>query len=143
MNEASSSPGAGTATAAGAEREIAGRLVYFQHPPTPALVRVRLHGPAARQRRAWQALGVCWALMIPALFIPLAHFILVPGLFLAGPILFSLRLRMPVTLLSTRGACPACGAEQTFTEHGRLLSPQPLRCASCRRQITLEVDPAG
>ena len=125
------------------DRVLDGRLTYFQQPPTPARVTVRFHGPLARQRRAWQALGTCWGLMIVAVFIPLAHFVLVPGLLIAGPVMFAVRSKLERTLVSTRGACPACGVEQTFTEHGRLLTPQPLRCGSCRRELKLEVDFPG
>jgi len=41
-------------------------------------------------------------------FIPIAHFVLVPGFLVAGPILGWMRYRQDRAMLHVEGACPAC-----------------------------------
>ncbi len=61
-----------------------------------------------RVARALKTLGIFWALALVTLFIPLAHFVLVPGFFIAGPTVASLPYRAPEPPAKARGECPTC-----------------------------------
>ncbi len=71
--------------------EIAGTLGIFGAPPVAATARVVRQSRQRRMRRALGALGLCWGAAIPCLFIPLAHFFLVPTLVTTGIVLAVLR----------------------------------------------------
>ena len=53
-----------------------------------AVVRVLSFGPSVRLRRALTGMGVAWVLAIVCVFIPVAHFFLVPGFLGFGVYLF-------------------------------------------------------
>lgn len=58
--------------------------------------------------RALQGLGLMWALAIATAFIPLAHFVLVPGFLIAGPVMAILRYRVTESAVNATGECPTC-----------------------------------
>lgn len=120
--------------------DAAGTFAYIGHEPAPARLRVVRHGAAARAARALRVLALCWGLAIAAVFLPLLHFVLVPGLLLLGPILALGRRRERCTVLSARGACPACGAEIHVLVGQGAAAAMPMRCESCRRAIELRPD---
>ena len=59
-------------------------------------------------------LGILWLLAILAVAIPLAHFILVPGFLLAGPVAAVLRYRDTERNEQVTGECPVCGKPVTI-----------------------------
>ncbi len=61
--------------------------------------------------RAWKALGLFWGLAIITVFIPLAHFFLVPGFLIAGPVVAYSRYRAKDVMESASGQCPTCHEE--------------------------------
>jgi hypothetical protein len=97
-------------------------------------VRVVELGLVQRVGRAVVALLVCWALALVSVFIILAHFVLVPGFLIAGPVLAYLRFRVARAVTSIDGACPRCGIEQEFDppSWGRTVI-----CPRCKNQLTL------
>lgn len=112
-------------------------LAYPGHADTP----VRLHEVqwtrAQRTQRALQALGLCWAAAVAAVFLPVLHFVLVPALLLAGPIAALARYREARSLLGYEGVCPACSA--ALVERRALPSHEEvaLRCDACGRGLVL------
>lgn len=123
-------------------RDHPATLVYPGHEPTAARVRVRHRDRRACVLRAAGTLGVCWVLAVVAVFLPLLHFVLVPGLLLLGPLLAWSRLNESDTLLGADGACPAC----SLALHLRLAQPWRertiLRCDGCGRRLELVLPPA-
>lgn len=93
---------------------------------------------ADRLRRAWAGLGLCWAIAVATVFIPVAHLLLVPGFTLAGPLVFLHRWRLESAIVRATGDCPDCGNSQQFTISGRPSPQMDTRCASCGRGLTLE-----
>ncbi|RMH43626.1 MAG: hypothetical protein D6689_04580 [Deltaproteobacteria bacterium] len=89
---------------------------------------------SARTRRAAAALGACWGLAVVAVFIPVAHFVLVPSLTIAGPIVAWLRARQRAVVLGGDGTCPACGASIEI-EPGPAHWPLHAQCAACREAL--------
>jgi hypothetical protein len=127
-------PGAG---GGGVEVEIPATLAVFGAPPVPARARIRRQSSADRLRRVLAALGLFWGLAVPAVFMPVAHFILVPTLLLTGMVVAASRAREDIRLLGVHGHCPRCGAEQDFPASGRFHGEQALDCAHCHTRLTL------
>lgn len=123
-----------------APHEVAGHLAYHDKPPSPATATIVVFDRPRRLLRAFGGGLTCWGLAILSVFVPLGHFILVPGFLLAGPVVFLIRVAEDVGLREVRGTCPACGTTQRFKDGGRLQQHHPLRCASCGRTITLTLD---
>jgi hypothetical protein len=125
----------------GAER---GWLSALGARPSPVTVTVVRYGVGHRIGRAVLGAGACWAAAAAAVFIPVAHFILVPGLLVAGAIVGFLRLRADRRLLGARGVCPRCGAEQEFEVSGRTGTEGAVDCPGChnRLRVSLGSDPA-
>ncbi|HZS32876.1 MAG TPA: hypothetical protein VFC42_05810 [Methylomirabilota bacterium] len=124
---------------AGAER-LPGRLSVFGAPPQPVEVTIVTLGPGRRISRAAAALGICWGLAFPAVFLPVAHFVLVPGLLLAGPVLAVIQLRQRRRVVRIHGTCPRCGVTQDFPPGGGLRTRRTVDCPQCRNDLTLLVD---
>lgn len=106
----------------------------------PALARVIDYGPrerAVRGVRTWLGL---WGLAVAAVFVPLLHFVLVPGLLVGGVLMGLLRARERGTIVSVRGRCPACSVEQTTALKAPLVPAVSFRCASCGRPLWLHVE---
>ena len=116
-------------------------LTVFGAPPTRATVTVDLQSVGRRAARAVAALAACWALAVVAVFIPLAHFVLVPGLFVTGLWLATNRAREDWRLVGVRGVCPRCGLAQEFQPGGRLRGKRTVDCPNCRNRLVLELSP--
>lgn len=107
------------------------------------MVRVLWRERRERLLRAAGTLATCWALAVVAVFLPLLHFVLVPGLLLLGPALAWARLREERTLLGVDGACPACAAPVREALSQPWRERTLLRCDACSRQLTLVLASAG
>lgn len=62
-----------------------------------------------RALRALRILGIMWALALLTAFIPIAHFVLVPGFLVAGPVMAVMRYRVTEDMNAATGECPTCG----------------------------------
>ncbi len=102
-----------------------------------AVVRVVSFGPSVRLRRALTGLGVAWVLAIVCLFIPIAHFFLVPGVLAFGAYLFVSRWRVRSSVKQAHGICPDCDARQEF-QIGNWSPPHRVTCNACQRSLVLE-----
>ena len=104
--------------------------------PTPATLVVAAFDRGQRVRRALKALAGCWGAMVVSVFLPVAHFVLVPSFFVIGIWQFFKRLEMQEQVRGAHGRCPDCGTEQDF-ELGSRRFPQSVTCAGCHRGLTL------
>jgi hypothetical protein len=104
-----------------------------------ATVRVRGHDRRDRVRRAVLGFAACWGAAILAVFLPVLHFVLVPALVIAGPLVALSQLRQHVTIVDVEGPCPACGAaiREKLNSDARL--PIELRCEQCRRALKVRL----
>jgi hypothetical protein len=91
----------------------------------------------ARWRRALLGLGQWWAIALGCVFIPVAHFVLVPSFFLYGIYTFVQRFTTRERTVEARGTCPDCGTEQDFDLGPRWQVPQPVSCRHCHRGMKL------
>jgi hypothetical protein len=123
--------------------EIPATLTAFGAPPAPATATILSQAPGERLARTAAALGACWGLALVSVFIPVAHFVLVPTFFVAGIAVAVARAREATRLLAVRGACPRCAREQEFPAGGRLTPGRTLDCPACHNTLTLTADPAA
>ena len=112
-------------------------LKGFAPAPTRGTVTVISYDREARIRRAFQALATWWACAVGSIFIPVAHFGLVPGFFIFGIVQFFQRLGTHELGFDAAGTCPDCGAEQALELPPRWKVPQQITCRKCQRGLTL------
>lgn len=91
----------------------------------------------ARARRAAIMAAKCLGITALCIFIPGAHFILVPlGLLIVTPLMTIYTFRVETSIVSTTIDCPKCHVPlDVLTSQERY--PMYENCSSCHRQITL------
>ena len=120
---------------------VPARIEYTGKPASDAEADLIRRAPSERMRRATLGWGACWGLAIVAVFIPLLHFILVPALLIAGPLVARSRWNEKATVLGARGVCPGCGKPQSIALKQPAGEAMPWRCPECGRPLTLRLDP--
>lgn len=105
--------------------------------PTPGSVTIQVFDRPARLKRALAALGKWWGVAVLSVFIPVAHFILVPSFLAYGGWQFVQRVGTAELATDARGTCPDCGAEQVLDLAPRWRVPQPVTCRHCHRGLRL------
>jgi hypothetical protein len=115
-------------------------LTIFGAAPTQATVVVRSVSAGRRLAQAVGSLAICWGAAVVAVFIPLAHFFLVPGLAIAGVVWAVLRLREPRQLVRVHGICPRCGRAEDFVPSGRLRRQPTAQCPSCFNRLVVHIE---
>jgi hypothetical protein len=113
----------------------AATLTYLGKPEQPAELSVIMRNAGERTRRAVLTWLAGWGLAIVAVFLPVLHFILVPLLFLGGPLLALHRLGERVSVLEVSGECPGCGAAQRQPLNAGAKPRLEFRCDACGRAI--------
>ena len=124
-------------TDAAAMSSVPASLTVFGAPPRAATATVIEQGPGRRARRALAGLGLFWAIAAVCVFVPVAHFLLVPTFLLCGVVVAALRLREGRRLVALRGACPRCGVEQDFGATGRFDAEREVVCPKCHARLRL------
>ena len=123
--------------------EIPATLTAFGASAAPATAKVMSQTPGERMARTAVALGAGWGAALVSVFIPVAHFILVPTFFIAGIAAAIARARENTRLLGVHGTCPRCAEEQDFEVGGRFTSSRSLDCPKCHNTLTLSADPSA
>ncbi len=95
---------------------------------------------AERLQRSAGALLLCWLLAGITLFIPIAHFFLVPMFLIAGPVLFFMRYRVTELKQGVAGHCPECSQMVTFELEATDKLPKWTYCPSCNKSVHLVYD---
>jgi hypothetical protein len=121
------------------QTQVAVSLTAFGFTPRPATAVVIEQSTGERVGRAFAGLGMFWALALGGLFIPVAHFILVPVFLSAGLIMAIKRSREDRRLTEVRGPCPRCGAQQAFKAGGRFEPGRSLDCPVCHGTFAVAV----
>jgi hypothetical protein len=115
--------------------EMAGLLTVFGATPTRATITLMPLGIDRRLARALGALLACWAAAAVSVFIPVAHFLLVPGLAIGGLVWAVVRLRARERLVRVHGACPRCGRVQEFIAAGSTGGQSAVTCPGCLNRL--------
>ena len=105
-------------------------IMDSQRTPVRAELAVESIAVGKRLGRGLLRLLICWALAVACLFVPLLHFVLVPGLVLLGPVLAWKASAATVSVSSTEVTCPRCSTLAPV-EPGTTGWPIRLWCASC------------
>ncbi len=89
------------------------------------------YNPADRTTRAITALVVCWVIAAVTVFIPIAHFVLVPAFFIAGPIVAFSRFRQQDSKEKVEGTCPRHNGPITVPMENTDTLPKWTYCPEC------------
>ena len=100
-------------------------------PTTRGRADVLDRSPPGRLFRAGVSLLALWAIAGACIFIPVAHFVLVPGFAMAGIVLAGFRLAEASSLMGTVGVCPRCQVEKKFPPSGRYAEGGTVHCDGC------------
>jgi len=125
------------------EIEVEAELTAFGYDPSPTTAVVIEQPPGTRSGRVLGGLGMFWGLALASVFIPVAHFVLVPTFVVGGIVIAVKRAREDRRLILLRGACPRCGAAQEFRPGGRFADGRSFDCPKCHGTVTLAVPPSG
>lgn len=113
------------------------QLSGYSPSPTTATVTIRLFEKSERMRRALKGLATFWGAAIGSIFIPVAHFLLVPGFTLYGVYTFFERLGAREVVMAAEGVCPDCGKSQRLEIGGRWHVPRHVACRYCQRALRI------
>jgi hypothetical protein len=123
--------------------EAPARFRYPNKDDSPATVTLRRRNRRDRTAAVVKTWAICWLAAVAAVFLPLLHFILVPALFLGGPLYALAQFKEHTTLMGATGPCPACGAAIKLTQKRRAVAIVALRCDGCGRPLELAIDPSN
>ncbi len=98
---------------------------------------IRVYSSGERLRRGLTGLLGAWAVAGVTAFIPIAHFVLVPGFLVAGPILGWMRYRQDQAMLHVEGECPACGEAMRVDLEANERPPFWAYCPQCQASIQI------
>lgn len=118
-------------------RQQAFTLSGYHGTPTPGTATIQKFERRERWGRALRGLGTWWGAALASVFVPVAHFILVPSFLGYGVWQFAARLGTTELVTEAKGICPDCGAAQDLTLAAQWRTPQPVTCSTCRRGLRL------
>jgi hypothetical protein len=124
------------------EVQTAAVLTAFGHEPRPATATVIEQPPGARFGRVLGGLGMFWGLALVSVFVPVAHFLLVPTFAVAGIVMAVRRAREDRRLVVLRCTCPRCGAGHELRPGGRFVAGRRVDCPTCHGDLTLGIPSA-
>ena len=119
------------------------RIANNQGAAESGALTVNVYSNAERVKRAAKILGICWGLAVVTLFIPLAHFILVPSFLLAGPIMAYMKYRVVESVEGAQGKCPTCKMDINLPLDPGQRLPMWTYCPPSNDPIQLVEDPGG
>lgn len=92
----------------------------------------------SRQRllRSLKVMGLIWGLALVSIFIPLAHFVLVPSFLIAGPIVARQIYQQEKIVLGGKGLCPKCHQDFQIVK-GELTFPLTDVCGKCFENVEI------
>ncbi len=96
-----------------------------------------LYDVGDRTRRALLRLAMFWGMAGVSLFIPLAHFVLVPGFLIAGPVVAVMVYRSKQARDHVEGRCPVCGEGITIKLEAKDEIPKWTYCPACNAALQI------
>ena len=98
------------------------------------------YSAGARTKRAVLAWAGCWAAAGVTVFIPIAHFFLVPAFAIAGPVLFYTMSRQAAAMDHVEGQCPRCNEQISIALESTDKLPKWTYCPKCDGSLQLTED---
>lgn len=102
-----------------------------------AELQITFYDDKDRLKRALKRLGLFWLLAIGSLPIIFAHWVLVPGFFIAGPIAAMMVYRIDQAFDNASGQCPNCSEQITIKMEPKDSLPKWTYCPSCNNSIQI------
>jgi hypothetical protein len=90
-----------------------------------------------RAVRAAKAMGICWAIAVFCILIPVLHFVLVPGFLLIGILMFIQQWGQKFYFVEGTIRCPSCQTELK-PRAGAFDWPKREICNNCRADLTIQ-----
>lgn len=90
-----------------------------------------------RTIRALKTLGLFWGLALVSVPIIVAHWVLVPGFLIAGPVMAWRKYGVLQTAGGAHGTCPACAKEMQILLEPEDELPKRTYCPMCNAPIEL------
>lgn len=104
---------------------------------TDAELSITLYNDKDRMTRALKRLGLFWLLSVGSLPIIFAHWVLVPGFFIAGPIAAVMVYRTTEANDRAKGVCPNCNESIEIKMEPKETLPKWTYCPSCNESIQI------
>jgi len=115
---------------------IAVELHTYNGSDTLGSMTVEQANSGARAKRALLTLGGWWVAAVISALVPFAHWVLVPTLFLLGPVMAAFALSRDRVVRDGVGTCPTCASAVTFAGASRPESFSTT-CPACGLTITI------
>ncbi len=109
---------------------------------TAGSLHVTIYDKHDRTIRAGKVLALYWLFAILSIFVPIAHFVLVPGFVLAGPIMAYFRYRVASRSDNAIGQCPVNNNDVTIRLKPADQLPLWTYCPVCNAPLQL-VEPSA
>jgi len=113
------------------------RLSHGDGKATDGRLYTTVYTSGERMQRALLRLVLLWGLAGVTVFIPLAHFVLVPGFLIAGPVVAVLVYRTEQARDRAEGQCPACGEAVTIKLEAKDEIPKWTYCPACNAALQI------
>lgn len=105
---------------------------------TEGIAQARLWSVEEKRNRAIAGFAITWGLAACSVFLPLAHFVLVPALLIAGPFVFLWAKKQNGKITGLEANCPFCGNALTTAETS-INWPQRIACTRCSEPVRIDV----
>lgn len=89
-------------------------------------------------KRALMRLGLFWLLAMGSIFLIIVHWVLVPGFFIAGPIVAVMTYRTKQAAEKCTGECPSCNEAITVKMEAKDVIPKWTYCPSCNNPLHID-----
>ena len=89
-------------------------------------------------KRALMKLGLFWLLSLGSIPIIIAHWVLVPGFFIAGPIMAVIAYKTKFAVDHASGVCPTCDQTITVKMEPKDVLPKWTYCPDCNNSLHLD-----
>lgn len=103
----------------------------------PARLQTTHYTQQERLRRALLRLGLFWLLALGSIPIVIAHWVLVPGFFLAGPWVGYRTYQLSSAHNLVTGPCPACNKDIDIALEARETLPKWSYCPDCKAPLQI------
>lgn len=113
-------------------------ISYENQPQLEGMLDVEEYDSATRMRNALKSLALFWALALVSVILPIAHFVLVPGFFLAGPFVAYTKYNQQSKVVGGKAQCAACRSPLKI-ESGTLKMPMTELCDQCWKKNKIEL----
>lgn len=112
-------------------------LTGYAAEPGEATLEIEDLDPKRRLARGLRTFALWTFAAVVCVFIPIAHFVLVPFCLIMAFVMLAVRMGQKRMVVKARGRCPDCGTVQDLDLLGPWKGRADLSCASCRRPMRL------